>query len=124
MLRYECFVLKTVVRQKDRIEPALEKAADVAAESLRKSLYEENALLTAKTVFEYTLSAILDEEGFGPVRVTAAINGKEITDPKELENSKRGDLISICFEAGPIEVKAPGRKLYYEKILVRSLTLD
>jgi hypothetical protein len=124
LLRYENFVLKTAVRQKDRLDLALEKAADVAAESLRKGLYEEKADLTAKKMFEYTFSAVLDEEGFELSRVSLARNGEEIGDRNELANAKRGDRISICFEAGPFEIVVPGRKLYYEKILVRTLTLD
>ncbi len=124
LLRYESFILRTVLHQRQRTDLAAEIAADAATETFAACIYEEDPLTTAKTVFEYTYSTIVEEEGIKLLDISASCNGIRIIDGAGFENAKEGDMLSICFELGPVEIKAPGRRLFYEKTIVRSLTLD
>ena len=121
-VRYEKYVLKTVMEQKALVDRRAELAGNAAAENLKKGIYEPGALETAKTVFQYTYSALGGDEG--SIVFTAEINGEPVTEGKALAEAVRGDRIDLCFELPPVEIRAPGRRMTYKKILVKTVYLD
>ena len=123
LISYERFVLKTVLRQRERIDRAAEMAADVVAEELKKGRYEPGALLTAEETFNGILYAVLEEEGHCLKEFYAELNGVKMG-AAELEASKKGDSLQLYFEMEPEIIYAPGRHLVYEKRMVHILILD
>ncbi len=124
MVGYKRYVLRTVLKQKDRIDRAAAWAADVAATNLAKGIYEPDACLTAYEVYELALSAALEDEIPHLERVLVSINGKLVQTDDEPASAKRGDEVKICFELKGFTIRAPGRELSYEFTVYRVVTLD
>ncbi len=122
-VRYERAVLKTVMRQKDRIDRAAAFAADVATDHLVKTVYERQAMDETYKVFQYAMAAAVEEEGHGLARLSVSLNGREVTET-EIKNAKKGDELVLCFELLPETITAPGRRYTCEMILVRTVILD
>ncbi len=123
-VRFESFVLRTILRQRERLERAAEAAADAATENFIKGIYEPDPLQTAAEVFELVYFAVTDEEKRGLKSVTASLNGTEVTDGNGFSYARKGDEVVICFEIFPEVLKAPGRQGEYGMIIVRTVTLD
>ncbi len=122
-VRYERAVLKTVMRQKDRIDRAAAFAADTATDHFVKALYESRALDETAEVFRYALAAAADEDGHDLARLTVSLNGRNATE-MQIKEAKHGDELVLCFELVPETITAPGRRYACEIILVRTVILD
>ncbi len=121
---YERYVLKTVLRQRERLEAVFNAAADAVTGDFGKSLYEPRPILRAQMVFEHVCRALTDEEGVRLKKITVSVNGVTAEEETELLNVRGSDILELCFESETFEISAPGRKLNYEIIIVRRVTLD
>ena len=120
---YERFVLKSILRQKEKTERITEQAADVAMRNLSKGIYEPEAQETAKEVFDLAYRALYEKDEGGLKTLTIALNGKEVTG-SGLQSAKKGDTLTAVFELLPERIEVPGRQFSYEMVLERSVTLD
>ena len=123
-VRFESYVLRTILRQRERLDRAAEAAADAATENFIKGIYEPDPLQTAAEVFELVYAAVLDDNEKKLKSISASLNGKEIHDSEGFTRACKGDEIVICFEPFPETLKAPGREGEYGMIIVRTVTLD
>ncbi len=121
---YERYVLKTVLRQRERLDAMFNAAADAVTVDFGKSLYEPRPMMRAQTVFEHVCRALTDEEGVRLKKITVSLNGVTAEDETELLNVRESDILELCFESEIFEISALGRKLNYEIIIVRRVTLD